>query len=114
MRNDNVIDHGGGHSVAEAHCDRRAQRHGTSIQNARKRRSGDRRRRCCRRARRSRCCRAIRARRAPYAVRLKFPANYAIPAHSHPTDENVVVVSGALTLGMGDKLVKTPAAGTRR
>src|SRR5262245_11344865 len=23
---------------------------------------------------------------APYAVRLKFPANYAIPAHSHPTD----------------------------
>src|SRR4051794_24890601 len=26
---------------------------------------------------------------APYAVRLKFPANYIIPAHSHPTDENV-------------------------
>ena len=25
-----------------------------------------------------------------YAVRLKFPANYVIPAHSHPTDENVV------------------------
>src|ERR1051325_5513459 len=29
----------------------------------------------------------------PYSVRLKFPANYAIPAHSHPTDENVGVVS---------------------
>src|SRR5215468_12301748 len=43
---------------------------------------------------------------APYAVRLKFPANYAIPAHSHPTDENVVVTSGAVTFGMGDKLVK--------
>lgn len=42
----------------------------------------------------------------PYSVRLKFPANYAIPAHSHPTDENVVIVSGALTFGMGDKLVK--------
>jgi quercetin dioxygenase-like cupin family protein len=42
----------------------------------------------------------------PYAVRLKFPANYAIPAHSHPTDENVVVVAGALTFGMGDKLAK--------
>ena len=41
-----------------------------------------------------------------YAVRLKFPANYAIAAHSHPTDENVVVVSGALTFGMGDTLVK--------
>src|SRR4029079_4463434 len=45
----------------------------------------------------------------PYAVRLKFPANYAIPAHSHPTDENVVILSGALTFGMGDKLTKTAA-----
>lgn len=42
----------------------------------------------------------------PYTIRLKFPANYAIPAHSHPTDEHVVVVSGALTFGMGDKLIK--------
>src|SRR5262245_3273771 len=45
----------------------------------------------------------------PYAVRLKFPANYAIPAHSHPTDENVVVTSGAVTFGMGDKLDKKAA-----
>lgn len=45
----------------------------------------------------------------PYSVRLKFPANYAVPAHSHPTDENVVVVSGAVTFGMGDKLVKNAA-----
>ncbi len=42
-----------------------------------------------------------------YAVRLKFPPNYAIPAHSHPTDENVVVTKGSLTFGMGDKLSKT-------
>jgi quercetin dioxygenase-like cupin family protein len=42
----------------------------------------------------------------PYSVRLKFPANYAIAAHSHPTDENVVVVSGAFTMGNGDKLTK--------
>jgi len=42
----------------------------------------------------------------PYTVRLKFPPNYAIPAHSHPTDEHVVVVSGALTFGMGDTLAK--------
>jgi len=41
-----------------------------------------------------------------YAVRLKFPSNYTIPPHSHPTDENVVVVSGAVTFGMGDKLIK--------
>jgi quercetin dioxygenase-like cupin family protein len=47
---------------------------------------------------------------APYAVRLKFPANYAIPAHSHPTDENVVVTSGAVTFGMGNKLAKGAAA----
>src|SRR6478672_8993943 len=45
----------------------------------------------------------------PYTVRLKFPAHYAIPAHSHPTDEHVVVVSGALTFGMGDSLTKGAA-----
>ena len=45
----------------------------------------------------------------PYAVRLKFPANYAIAAHWHPTDENVVVTSGAITFGMGDKLTKGAA-----
>ena len=37
----------------------------------------------------------------PYTIRLKFPAHYAIPAHSHPTDENVVVVSGALDVRDG-------------
>ena len=44
-----------------------------------------------------------------YSVRLRFPANYLIPAHSHPTDENVVVTKGAMTFGMGDKLSKTAA-----
>src|SRR4051812_33165653 len=43
----------------------------------------------------------------PYTVRLKFPANYDIPAHSHPTDENVAVVSGELFAGMGTKLDRT-------
>jgi quercetin dioxygenase-like cupin family protein len=47
---------------------------------------------------------------APYSLRLKFPAHYAIPAHSHPTDEHVVVTSGALTFGMGDKLMKGAAS----
>ena len=46
----------------------------------------------------------------PYAVRLKFPANYTIAAHSHPTDEHVVVTSGAVTFGMGDKVMKGAAA----
>ena len=45
-----------------------------------------------------------------YTVRLKFPAHYSVPAHSHPTDENVIVLNGALTLGMGDKLEKGAAA----
>jgi quercetin dioxygenase-like cupin family protein len=43
---------------------------------------------------------------APYTVRLKFPAHYAIPAHSHPTDENVAVLTGTLMLGMGNTLDK--------
>jgi quercetin dioxygenase-like cupin family protein len=44
-----------------------------------------------------------------YTIRLKFPAHYAIPPHSHPTDENVVVTSGALTFGMGEKLMREDA-----
>ena len=44
---------------------------------------------------------------APYIVRLKFPVNYNIPAHSHPTDENVTVLTGALFVGVGDKLDRT-------
>jgi hypothetical protein len=40
------------------------------------------------------------AKPVPYAIRLKFPAHYAIPAHSHPTDEHVVVTAGALSFGM--------------
>ena len=39
----------------------------------------------------------------PYVLRLKMPANYRIPAHHHPTTENVTVVSGSFHAGMGDK-----------
>ena len=41
---------------------------------------------------------------APYVIRLKMPANYQIPAHHHPTTENVTVLSGSFHAGMGDKL----------
>jgi uncharacterized RmlC-like cupin family protein len=41
------------------------------------------------------------------AVRLKMPAGYKIPAHWHPTDEQVTVLSGTLAIGMGDKLDET-------
>ena len=37
-----------------------------------------------------------------YVVRLKMPAGYRIPAHNHPTTENVTVVSGNFHIGMGD------------
>jgi quercetin dioxygenase-like cupin family protein len=39
-----------------------------------------------------------------YTVRLKFPAHYAIPAHSHPKDEHVTILQGTLFMGMGNKL----------
>ena len=39
-----------------------------------------------------------------FTIRLKMPANYKIAAHHHPTDELVTVISGRLSLGMGDKL----------
>jgi hypothetical protein len=40
----------------------------------------------------------------PVTLRLKFPANYNIPAHWHSMTERVTVLSGALHVGMGDKL----------
>jgi quercetin dioxygenase-like cupin family protein len=39
-------------------------------------------------------------------LRLKFPAGYEIPAHWHPTAENVTVLSGTFYVGMGDTLDK--------
>lgn len=39
-----------------------------------------------------------------FIVRLKLPADYKIPAHTHPTDENITVISGTFHAGMGDKL----------
>ncbi|WP_309572071.1 cupin domain-containing protein, partial [Deinococcus sp.] len=43
-------------------------------------------------------------------LRLKFPAGYRLPAHWHPTQEDVTVVSGSLHVGMGDVL--DPKVGT--
>jgi hypothetical protein len=42
--------------------------------------------------------------KGPVTLRLKFPANYSIPAHWHSMAERVTVLSGALHVGMGDKL----------
>jgi anti-sigma factor ChrR (cupin superfamily) len=40
----------------------------------------------------------------PFTVRLRFPANYRIPAHWHPAVERVTVLSGTFNMGMGDEL----------
>lgn len=42
--------------------------------------------------------------KGPVTLRLQFPANYNIPAHWHSMTERVTVLSGALHVGMGDKL----------
>jgi len=51
----------------------------------------------------------------PFTVRLKLPAGYIISPHWHPTDENVTVISGTFSLGMGEKFsrasTKTLTAG---
>jgi quercetin dioxygenase-like cupin family protein len=39
-----------------------------------------------------------------FIVRLKMPAGYKLPAHWHPTDENITVIGGTFLMGMGDKL----------
>jgi quercetin dioxygenase-like cupin family protein len=40
----------------------------------------------------------------PYVIRLKFPTGFKVPAHFHPNDENITVISGIFGFGMGDKL----------
>jgi quercetin dioxygenase-like cupin family protein len=43
----------------------------------------------------------------PFTIRLKFPKDYQIPAHSHPAIERVTVLSGTFHMGTGDKLDKS-------
>lgn len=38
----------------------------------------------------------------PFVVRVKSPAGTVIPAHWHPTDENLTVLEGKFAIGMGD------------
>ena len=49
-------------------------------------------------------------RAVPFTVRLRFPANYAIPPHTHPAVERVTVLSGTFHMGMGEKFSR---AGTQ-
>ncbi len=45
-----------------------------------------------------------------FVIRLRLPAGYDIPAHNHPSDEYVTVISGDFSLGMGDRLDKAGGA----
>jgi len=52
-----------------------------------------------------------------FTLQLKLPADYAVPAHHHPTDEHVSVVGGTIDNGMSGKLdrhaAKSLAPGNR-
>ena len=39
----------------------------------------------------------------PFTIAVKFGDGYRVPPHWHPTAEDIVVTSGALLVGMGDK-----------
>ncbi len=39
-----------------------------------------------------------------YVIRVRFPPNYEVAAHTHPTTEFVTVLEGALHVGHGDVL----------
>jgi anti-sigma factor ChrR (cupin superfamily) len=39
----------------------------------------------------------------PFTIRLQAPDGYKIPAHTHPTDERITVISGTFHMGMADK-----------
>jgi len=42
----------------------------------------------------------------PFTMRLKFPANYNAPAHSHGVVERCTVLTGTFNMGVGNKLDK--------
>ena len=45
----------------------------------------------------------------PFTIRLKTPAGWKVPPHTHPTAEGVTVISGTFALGMGPKFDEAAA-----
>jgi quercetin dioxygenase-like cupin family protein len=41
------------------------------------------------------------AKEGMFVMRIKFPAHYKVPPHTHPTDEIITVISGEFLIGMG-------------
>ena len=44
-----------------------------------------------------------------FTVRLQAPDGYKIAPHTHPTEENITIISGTLHLGMGNKFDESAA-----
>ncbi len=45
----------------------------------------------------------------PFTIRVKFPPNYAVKPHWHPTSENITVIEGALYMGTQETFDKKKA-----
>ena len=50
------------------------------------------------------------AEEGPYVFRIRFPAGYAVPPHTHPTDESITVTSGEFGIAMGEALDRGAAS----
>ncbi|MCZ0960904.1 cupin domain-containing protein [Paracoccus benzoatiresistens] len=38
-----------------------------------------------------------------FVARLKLPANYRVPPHTHPVDEAITVISGEFNIAIGEE-----------
>lgn len=47
----------------------------------------------------------------PFVLRLKLPADYVVPAHTHSGDELVTVISGELNVGHGEAVDRQASMG---
>lgn len=45
----------------------------------------------------------------PFTYRLKFPAGYKVPPHFHKAGENVTVLAGVFSIGLGEKFDQSKA-----
>ena len=45
----------------------------------------------------------------PFTMRLRAPAGYKVPPHTHSQAESLTVISGAIHLGMGEKMNRSQA-----
>jgi len=43
----------------------------------------------------------------PFTIRLRFPNGYKISPHTHPTTENVTVLTGTFLAGMGTRFLES-------